>query len=282
MSLESVIRVFNESVELAQNSTNIKTRLSRCDTAKKQVAVLVAYYVRGLNTPDPNLCHDSIQKLRAAVVADHILKVFADARAKAAVASTAKTKSNVLRQAVLKIRDVLQVANLASVTPVETVIRFLLLEAHEMEIKEILTAADKAAFKGQAAKAKERYEEALFTLRNDNIDDTAQAPAIVWLEDRIRLLCHSPGQSIQTKGISHAGQPCPPVYSAFPARIPNRDELAEALYNANLRPPPQASDLRLPPMNAQGKADASENMRAGCCGCLVLLIIAALIRLILL
>lgn len=59
---------------------------------------------------------------------------------------------------------------------------------HETQLNAFLEEARKAEFKGNKKKALDQYKEALYFLRNDEIDDSLQAGKIKEIEKKISEL----------------------------------------------------------------------------------------------
>jgi hypothetical protein len=117
-----------------------------------------------------------------------------DARAKADVAVSGKTKIGHLTKALLTIRDYKGKASSPNLLAgLERDVADLL---HQVQLDIFLDAARKAEFKGQRKKALDQYYEALYFLKNDDIEDSLQAKHISAIETKIAEL----GGSQSTSG----------------------------------------------------------------------------------
>lgn len=69
--------------------------------------------------------------------------------------------------------------------PVEDKLKALV---HDKQLDSMLDAARKAEFKGQKAKAIDQYQEALYFITTDKVDDTDQQGQIAEIETKIAQL----------------------------------------------------------------------------------------------
>ena len=102
------------------------------------------------------------------------------------MASTANAKERALAAGVIKLREVTQDLKKASlVKPMEEKLRQ---EIHRVTLDGYLEAARKAEFKGNTKRAIDQYQEALYFIRNADIDDAQQQSSIREIEDKLEEL----------------------------------------------------------------------------------------------
>jgi len=110
--------------------------------------------------------------------------------AKAKLATSSRTSVGEANKALLKIRDAKE--ELEDPSRLDTLEARVKTFSHETQLNTFIEAARKAEFKGQKKKAIEQYQEALFFLKNDDIDDELQGREISKLEKKIAELQNSP------------------------------------------------------------------------------------------
>lgn len=109
------------------------------------------------------------------------------AQDKASLPATPRTKERALAAAVLKVRNVAEAAGESGGVEAPH-LEQLHHEIHRVKIEGFLGAARKAEFKGNMKKAVDPYQEALFFLSNDDVDDAGQAEEIGRIEAKIQEL----------------------------------------------------------------------------------------------
>lgn len=188
MDVEQRGRIINDCVELVAESKNMKTRLSRCDLLVEHAQALLEYEQKGIPTisPPPSELLTEYTPMRNQIVLEGVTAEVEKALAKAEIAATSRTSINEANKALLKIRDGKQeLHDQTKLDQLEARVRRFL---HQTQLNAYLEAARKAEFKGQKKKALDQYLEALYFLRNDEIDDSLQAEKISELEAKISEL----------------------------------------------------------------------------------------------
>lgn len=188
MDVEQRGRIINDCVELVTESKNMKTRLSRCDLLVEHAQALLEYEQKGIPTisPPPSELLTEYTPMRNQIVLEGVTAEVEKALAKAEIAATSRTSINEANKALLKIRDGKQeLHDQTKLDQLEARVRRFL---HQTQLNAYLEAARKAEFKGQKKKALDQYLEALYFLRNDEIDDSLQAEKISELEAKISEL----------------------------------------------------------------------------------------------
>ena len=181
-------RIIIDCMKLVAESKNMKTRLSRCDLLIEHAQALLEYEHKGIPIVDPSpsqLLSEYTAK-RDQVVLEGVTAEVGKALAKAEIAATPRTSINEANKALLKIREGKQeLRDQAKLNQLEAHVRHF---SHETQLNAYLEAARKAEFKGQKKKALDQYQEALYFLRNDEMDDSLRAEKIDEIEAKISEL----------------------------------------------------------------------------------------------
>ena len=188
LEIQSRARVLGESMRLAHDGKTFGTRLSRCDLAIEHAEFLSEFERRGVPTvsPSPSVILNEFRTLRTQLVVNEAKTVAGKAFEKSSVASTPKAKERALAAGILKIREIAE--SIDERAPVSSLEHQLRQEIHRVTLEGYLEAARKAEFKGNIKKAVDQYQEALFFVRNDDIDDAQQQPSIRQIETKLAEL----------------------------------------------------------------------------------------------
>lgn len=188
MDVQQRGRVINDCMKLVAESKNMKTRLSRCDLLVEHAQALLEYEHKGIPTvsPSPSQLLTEYTAMRDQIVLEGVTAEVEKALAKAEIAATPRTSINEANKALLKIReDKQELRDQAKLDQLEARVRRF---SHETQLNAYIEAARKAEFKGQKKKALDQYQEALYFLRSDEIDDSLQAEKISEIEAKISEL----------------------------------------------------------------------------------------------
>jgi len=102
---------------------------------------------------------------------------------KAELATRIKTSLNNANSALLKVLEAKkEINNPSKLDDLEKRIRAY---THQIQLKSFLDAADKAEFKGNTKKALDQYQEALYFLKTDDIDDEVQQSEMMRIQTKI-------------------------------------------------------------------------------------------------
>ncbi|MDD5556781.1 MAG: hypothetical protein PHN82_05965 [bacterium] len=175
-------------MRLVREGKTFGTRLSRCDLVIEHAVHLAKFERKGVPTvsPSPSVIVSRYRALRTRLILDEANTVADKAREKASVASTPKARERALAAGILKVREVAE--TLDDTSGVKTLEQRLRHEIHRVTLDGFLEAARKAEFKGNVRKAIDQYKEALFFIRNDDIDDTQQESEISEIESKLKEL----------------------------------------------------------------------------------------------
>jgi len=188
MDIQQRGRIINDCIKLVNESKNMNTQLSRYDLLKEHVQALLEYEHKRIPTisPPPSQFLSEYTANRDQIVLEGVTAEVEKALARAEIAATPRTSINEANKALLKIREGKKELNdKVKLDQLETRIRHF---SHEKQLNEYLEAARKAEFKGKKKKALDQYQEALYFLRSDDIDDSLQAEKIGEIETKISEL----------------------------------------------------------------------------------------------
>jgi len=188
LDVQERVRIIKSSAKVAEGSKKLETKLSRMDLMKEHLEALLEYERMEISTinPSPSSLLAELRRDRHNIVVQGVEDAVDTALTKAQVAATPKSGITQASKALLSISDAEKELDDPSVLApyrekVEAYIHRTTLDSH-------LDAAHKAEFKGNAKKALDAYQEALYFLRTDSIDDSQQTQQIADLEEKIEQL----------------------------------------------------------------------------------------------
>ena len=185
MDIQQRGRIINDCIKLVNESKNISTQLSRYDLLREHAQALLKYEHKGIPTisPSPSQFLSEYTTKRDQIVLEGVTAEVEKALTRAEIATTPRTSINEANKALLKIQEgKKELSDQAKLDQLEDRIRHF---SHEKQLNEYLEAARKAEFKGKKKKALDQYQEALYFLRSDDIDDSLQAEKIGEIEAKI-------------------------------------------------------------------------------------------------
>jgi len=188
MDVQQRGRIMQDCMKLVAESKNMETRLSRCDLLVEHAQFLLEYEHKGIPTisPLPSELLTEYNAMRDQIVLEGVTAEVEKALAKAEIVATSRTSINETNKALFKIREGRQeLRDQAKLDQLEARVRRF---SHETQLNAYLEAARKAEFKEQKKKALDQYQEALYFLRSDEIDDSLQAEKIGEIEAKISEL----------------------------------------------------------------------------------------------
>lgn len=180
------IRIIGESSEIINKSKNLDTQLSRLDLILQYSKDMQIYEKVGIPITNPPLdviiaeCykyHD--QLIMDSLVNEYNLII----QTINTPSVTSTSKINKLNKVLTKAHQYQSKLNKSDfldsfISRVESVI-------HKVQLKSYITDAEKYEFKGSTKKALDKYMDALYFLRTDDIDDSLQQKEINKLETKI-------------------------------------------------------------------------------------------------
>ncbi len=188
MEVSQLARIINESMEIVDKSKNLETRMARLDLVGNYCKELAKYHQKGIKTIDPSPIEfaRAATELKDKIIQEHCSNIIHEATQKVTVATTPKSKINLLSKARMQLRELKNHAENDHFIDVfdKTLSRMI----QEVQLDEFMEKAQKAAFKGNKKKALDWYYEALYFLRHDDIDDSKQKSEISTIEQKIKEL----------------------------------------------------------------------------------------------
>lgn len=182
-------RIINESTKLIRESKNFKTKLSRCDLIIKIAEKLLEYENKGIKTINPppsEFISQYKNVVRDEIILESLKLDIEKAKAKFEIASVSQPKINEINKVLLKIQDYKkEIRDKKQIDKTEKEINKF---KYEAQLNIYLETAKKAEFKGQNKKALDQYQEALYFLENDEIDDKLQKDNISKIKEKISEL----------------------------------------------------------------------------------------------
>ncbi len=177
-----------ESGRLVEESKNLPTRISRCNLVIQLASDLIKYEERGIWNLEfsPRSLVRTFSARKDELYLEDATSVAQATVKKAQVSTSAKSATNLLGKAVVKIEG--YYGDVVNKAPFHQLCDSLRAEAHKLQLYEFIQSAKKAEFKGNAKKALDQFQEALFFLMNDDIPDEKQEKAITWLKSKITEL----------------------------------------------------------------------------------------------
>lgn len=185
MDVTQRLRIMNDCEKLVDNSKNMNTRLSRCDLLLEHAQALLKYEKKKIPTiePYPSQYLKEYTAKRNQIILEGVTEVVEKALAKAKIGTTPSTSITQANKALVEIQEKKQkLPDSSKLDQLESQVRKFI---HETRLNAYLEAARKAEFKGQKKKVLDQYQEALYFLRNDEIDDSVQVEEIKKIEAKI-------------------------------------------------------------------------------------------------
>lgn len=188
LAVQSRHRIINDSTKIIDESKNVSTRVKRCDLVLDLLGELVKYEERGIPTiqPPPGAFIRKVQVTRDEVISEGLESEVEKAKAKADLASGTKSKIGHLSKALLKIQE--YEGQIGTPKLLDDLRKSVALLIHQTQLNGFLDEARKAEFKGQRKKALDQFQEALYFLKTDDIDDSLQGAHIAEIEAKIAEL----------------------------------------------------------------------------------------------
>ena len=186
--IENRGRIVSESLKLAQTGKTFSTRISRIDVLISNLEALLTYEMKDIPTisPKPSLLIQEIQVLRRETITNEVNDIYTKSVNQADVAATPTSEYNAFSKGFLKVQEILD-ANNGEDHNFEQLLRLKLL-MHKAKIEGYINEAKKAEFKGNTKKAIDQYQEALFYIENDDVDDSLQSDLINEVKKRLAVL----------------------------------------------------------------------------------------------
>lgn len=188
LDVSQSIRIIKDSLKLVNTSKKLDIQLSRCDVLLDHARALYQYEVLGIPSinPAPSYFLEVYKNKKDELILSALTDEVEKAKTKADLSSGVKSKLNHLSKTLFKVQEYKGRADNPSILNVlEKVLRDLI---HATQLNGFLEEAKKAEFKGQTKKALESYYDALYFLKNDDIEDSLQSEHMNKIEGKIAAL----------------------------------------------------------------------------------------------
>lgn len=168
LSVQSMTKVINESIELVNNSKVFNTRIGRLETTIDTFRRLdEEYWSKGIRffKPEPKIAIEKLERQKFELIEDEIKKKIERHLDKSKRAKTIKTKISNADKALdelLKFSQEYDYENKALEDNINTYIK-------KAQFDDFVENAEKFEFKGNHKKAIDQYQEALFFLRDNEL-----------------------------------------------------------------------------------------------------------------
>lgn len=187
------MEIIYESYKLAENSPHYGTRISRIDVAITMVQELILEYPKILELAK---LLQEFTTLKGQIHAEEIQKKVQSFMDKAVLCKTINGKISNANKALVLLNEAKRNEFLKKRTIHESIAavnKFI----YEEELRDYKLKAERFEFKGETKKAISAYQDALFYLKKDDIDDSQQSVEIAEVEAKIQLL------QVQVQGIKY-------------------------------------------------------------------------------
>jgi len=172
--LQQRIRIIQDSQKLIEKSKNFNTRIGRIDTLLEHVQALKKYEDKNITTLElpPSEVEKAYLRIRSELIFEDINEEIDKIMNKAKLGLTPRTKMNEANKALVKINERRrEIQEEDKITVIEKKEKEIKTFIHKTQLNEYIEEAKKAEFKGQKSKALDKYQEALYFLQKENIDE---------------------------------------------------------------------------------------------------------------
>jgi hypothetical protein len=190
------VQIVQESFGIIRKSTNTKTQLSRCKLMLEMLNDLLPYSDMGIpmfQVPVRSLI-SSVEEMRIAIVKEGTEKQAEAHLLKAESAATKATKVTAATRALQEVQAAkAELGDDEELLELEIRVKEFL---HSTNLNAFLDTARKHEFKGNKKKALSEYQEALYFLLTDEIDDAQQQEIIAEVKGKIEQLSKELGTEV--------------------------------------------------------------------------------------
>lgn len=174
-------------------TTTLGMKLVAFEHIIESVKSLIRYEHVGLPTLNtaPSKLASILAQQKEKMVVEYLTGGFERAKTKAGIMPLGKTRINLFVKVLFDIRE--HKASLADPSALEVLEKEVSHHHQWMQLDTFLQEGHAFEFKKQPKKALQRYYDALYFLRNDEIPDALQKEHIAWIEARIAALGGRPG-----------------------------------------------------------------------------------------
>lgn len=178
--------IIQESSLIVESSKNLSTRMSRIDVIIDNLETLEnEYAAKGipLNLDFHSRKREILNIKSNILEEDAVIKVD-DFIKKASLAKTVASKINIANKALMYLKDLVDNYDYINKELGIKVLKFI----HISQLDDLVLKAEKEEFKSNYKKAVDKYQDVLFYLKKDDIDDSLQVEEIKKYEDKVAHL----------------------------------------------------------------------------------------------
>jgi hypothetical protein len=186
--LQQRSRVIASSLQIINDGKKFKTRYERCDLVLEHAYQLEKYEKSGISVSEtlPSKLILDLDELKDELLNEEIESIAKASISRSEQAASIKGRISLYNKGILKLEDLKDFVG--DYESISSAIEHLRKKSKEFQLNSFLENARKFEFKGQTKKAIDQYWEALYFLKNDEIDDRQQMDQIRDLEEKIRIL----------------------------------------------------------------------------------------------
>lgn len=183
--VKSKAATINDSIKLVETSKKINIKISRCDLIVERSLQLKEYEDKNIPTltPLPSVLAARYTEKKDDVIVSHIQNMFTKANQKAAVIDSPKSKISQFQKVLLEVQELKP--KLTANSKLDGVEKQVKDAIHNVRLGDLMDKANKFEFKEQYKKALDQYQEALYFVKNDDVDDELKKKEISELESKI-------------------------------------------------------------------------------------------------
>jgi len=191
LNISQIARIINDSIEIINKSKKLDTKLSRLELIEEKYKELLVYENAGINPSDklPSKALEEIAGLRDDIIIEHFEEKLKELRPRIESELSATRKINLLTKLhsdFLKHKDLISLgSNKAKAARFEKLLKLLI---SKYEYEKLVEKAKKSEFKGQKKSALNAYYDALYYLKNNQIEDELEIDKINFVKNKISEL----------------------------------------------------------------------------------------------
>lgn len=189
LAIKRHMDVIEQSAEIVDNSKKFETKMSRLDVIIQNYETLKQeYHSKGIVVvTDIDGTIAEFLKMKIEIIDEEAYAKTQDLLHKATLAKTLNSKINNANKAIVFLKELEDTYGYSNKELTIQVFQFI----HQVEFEDLLLKAEKEEFKGNTKKAIDKYQDLLFFLKKDHIDDHYQEDEIKEIEDKISELASS-------------------------------------------------------------------------------------------
>lgn len=179
-------QLIDNSIKVVMKSKNLDTKLSRLDFIIEEATYLLKYENKNIDmfSVNPSVIIKEAQKDKIEVITETLLDEYNKILSKIDVSTSFISKLNDLNKLHSKVQNYKSMPDLK----IDSLEKQIKNKKHEIQLDNFMELAKKAEFKNETKKAISQYQEALYFLKNDDIDDKFQKENIKKIEEKIKEL----------------------------------------------------------------------------------------------